>query len=164
MELKELPEPLTKGLREFSFEDGKAIMKTLAMQQKGGAVMGLTYVTTTISNLAKDGESFQAEFLVDTGAIDCLAPREPLLAAGIQPEGKSVYELANGEPVEYEFGFARVSFMGEETVSRVIFGPANAEPLLGVVALESVGVVVDPVTKNLRRLPAKPLKWLRKGE
>jgi hypothetical protein len=43
----------------------------------------------------------------------------------------------------------------------VIFGPANAEPLLGVVALESMGVVVDPVSKTLRRLPAKPLKIAR---
>jgi clan AA aspartic protease len=125
--------------------------------------MGLPYVTTKISNLAKNGAPFEAQFLVDTGANDCMLPREALLAAGVQPEGKAVYELANGEPVEYEFGFARVSFIGEETVSRVIFGPADAEPLLGVVALESVGVVVDPVTKNLRRLPAKPLKGMRRA-
>jgi clan AA aspartic protease len=120
--------------------------------------MGLTHVTTKISDLAKSGQAYEAEFLVDTGAIDCMVAREHLLAAGIQPEGKSVYELANGEPVEYEFGFARVSFMGDETVSRVIFGPPKTEPLLGVVALESVGVVVDPVTRRLKRLPAKPLK------
>jgi clan AA aspartic protease len=120
--------------------------------------MGLTYVTTRISSLAKNGTAYEAEFLVDTGSIDCLISREHLLAAGIEPEGKAVYELANGETVEYEVGFARVSFLGDETVSKVIFGPSNSEPLLGVVALESVGVVVDPVTKNLKRLPAKPLK------
>jgi clan AA aspartic protease len=120
--------------------------------------MGLTYVTTRIRNLAKNGAGYEAEFLVDTGAIDCMVPAEQLVAAGIQPEGKAVYELASGEPVEYEFGFARISFLGDETVSKVIFGPAESEPLLGVAALESVGVVVDPVTKNLKRLPAKPLK------
>jgi clan AA aspartic protease len=120
--------------------------------------MGLTYVTTRISSLTKNGAAYEAEFLVDTGAIDCLVAREHLLAAGIHSEGKSVCELANGEAVEYEVGFARVSFLGDETVSKVIFGPPNSDPLLGVGALESVGVVVDPVTKNLRRLPAKPLK------
>lgn len=120
--------------------------------------MGLTYVTTKIMSLAKNGASYEAEFLVDTGAIDCLVPADHLVAAGIQPEGKTVYELANGQTVEYEVGFARVSFLGDETVSKVIFGPADSEPLLGAVALESVGVVVDPVTKELRRLPAKPLK------
>jgi predicted aspartyl protease len=48
--------------------------------------------------------------------------------------------------------------MGEETVTQVIFGPAGAEPILGVTALENAGLVVDPVTKNLKRLHAKPLK------
>jgi clan AA aspartic protease len=120
--------------------------------------MGLTHVTAKIGNLAKNGNPFEAEFLVDTGAIHCMAPRDKLLAAGIQPEGKSVYELASGEPVEYEWGFARVSFLGDETVSKIIFGPPQSEPLLGVVALESVGLVVDPITRTLRRLPAMPLK------
>ena len=59
--------------------------------------MGVTHVTTRISNLAQDAEPWEAEFLVDTGAIDCLAPRERLIAAGIRPEGKRVDELANGQ-------------------------------------------------------------------
>ena len=75
-----------------------------------------------------------------------------------RPEGKAVYELRNGQPVEYEYGFARVEFLGEETVTQVIFGPLDAEPILGVVALESTGLVVDPVTKTLKRIHAKPLK------
>jgi clan AA aspartic protease len=120
--------------------------------------MGLTHVTARVADLAKQGKPYEAEFLVDTGAIDCLAPRDSLLAAGVRPEGKAVYELANGQPVEYEYGFARLSFMGEETVAQVIFGPPGAEPILGVVALENTGLVVDPVTKNLKRLHAKPLK------
>jgi hypothetical protein len=35
---------------------------------------------------------------------------------------------------------------------------AGSEPLLGVTALESVGIMVDPVNKTLNRLPAIPLK------
>ena len=122
--------------------------------------MGLTHVTTAIWNLAKQGLPYEAEFLVDTGAIDCLAPRDALLAAGVVPEGKAVYELADGRPVEYEYGFARVSFLGEETVTPIIFGPEEAEPLIGVVALESMGVIVDPINKTLKRVHAKPLKRL----
>ena len=34
----------------------------------------------------------------------------------------------------------------------------GCEPLLGVTALESVGIAVDPGKKTLRRLPAIPLK------
>ncbi len=97
--------------------------------------MELTKVTVAVSNLARSKKAHQDLFLVDTGATDCLAPRSKLLRAGIKPEGKDAYELANGQPVEYQCGFARVSFLGYETVSQVIFGPEDAEPILGVVAL-----------------------------
>jgi len=40
----------------------------------------------------------------------------------------------------------------------VIFAPEGAEPILGVVALENVGIVVDPVSQRLKRLHASPLK------
>ena len=123
--------------------------------------MGLTKVTTKISNFSKTQPSYEADFLVDTGAIDCMAPESKLVAAGIAVEGKEVYELANGQPVEYYYGFARVEFMGAETVSKIIFGPEETEPLLGVGVLESVGIVVDPVSRTLKRLAAKPLKFAK---
>jgi deoxyribonuclease-4 len=124
--------------------------------------MGVTHVTTRIRSLTGTGPSYQAEFLVDTGAIDCLAPASQLRKVGIKPEGKAVYELADGRPVEMQYGFARVSFIGAETVAQVIFGPENAEPILGVVALENTGITVDPATRTLSRLHAKPLKGKRR--
>jgi|SRR3990172_77797 len=120
--------------------------------------MGLTKVTVMVSNFTRTCEPYQADFLVDTGAVDCMAPEDELRKAGIEVEGKAVYELANSEPVEYNYGFARIEFMGEHTVSNIIFGPKGCEPLLGVLALESVGIMVDPVSGTLRRLAAKPLK------
>lgn len=122
--------------------------------------MGIMYVTVQVSDLARQGTPYEADFLVDTRSIDSLAPGAQLLAAGIVPERKKVYELANGESAEYEIGFARISFMGEETVGTVIFGPPATEPILGVLALESVGIVIDPRTQTLRRLHASPLKML----
>ncbi|MGH8475404.1 MAG: hypothetical protein ACRERV_10685 [Methylococcales bacterium] len=120
--------------------------------------MGLTHVTVFLTNLVNDKPAYENEFLVDTGAIDCLAPGKALLAAGIAVEGKDVYELANGELVEYPYGFARVSFMGSQTVAQVIFGPDDCEPILGVVALENTGIGVDPATHRLKKMSAKPLK------
>ena len=120
--------------------------------------MGVTHVTATVRSLTGEGDAYEDEFLVDTGAIDCLVPEDKLREAQVARERKKVYELANGEPVEYDIGFARVSFMGEETVVQVIFAPAGVEPILGVVALENVGIVVDPVSQGLKRLHASPLK------
>jgi clan AA aspartic protease len=120
--------------------------------------MGLTYVTVALRSPANGHSAFQAEFLVDTGATDTFAPAAQLQKAGIRPIGKTVYELANGSLVEYSFGIAQIEFMGEVTAGRVIFGPDDAEPLLGITALESVGILVDPAHKTLKRLPAIPLK------
>lgn len=120
--------------------------------------MGLTHVTVTVSNLTQDKAPFEADFLVDTGAVDCLVPGDRLAEAGVTVEGKAVYELANGEPIELEYGFARVKFMGTETVSQIIFGPCGVEPILGVVALENTGITVDLTTNTFRRLHARPLK------
>lgn len=120
--------------------------------------MGLTHVTTQITNLGKTEAPFEAEFLVDTGAIDCMAPSDALKCAGICIEGKDSYELADGTLIEYPYGFARVSLLGSETVVQIIFGPNDCEPLLGVVALENIGIGVDPVSRTLKRMAAKPLK------
>ncbi len=71
--------------------------------------MGITRVTVKVSNFFKSATPFEEVFLVDTGAIHCMAPAEKLKAAGVQPEGKRVYELANGQTVEYDYGFVRVT-------------------------------------------------------
>jgi clan AA aspartic protease len=120
--------------------------------------MGLTKVTVTLTNLTKSKQGYENLFLVDTGAIDCMAPESELIKAGIQVEGKEVYELANGQTVEYKYGFARVAFMGSETVCQVIFGPEDIDSILGVVALENTGIGVDPVSRKLLKMTAKPLK------
>lgn len=123
--------------------------------------MGLTKVTTKITGLQDPAGSYEAVFLVDTGATDSMAPAAELEKIGVRPEGKMAYELASGEVKEYSYGLARIEFMGEITAGRVIFGEPESEPLLGVTALESVGIMVDPANKILVRLPAIPLKACR---
>lgn len=135
-------------------------MKREVTRTEEGLMMGLTKVTVTLQDLGKENEPFEDLFLVETGAIDCMAPASALRGIGVEVEGKDVYELADGSPVEYEFGFARVGFMGAETVAQVIFGPEGVEPILGVVALENTGIGVDPVTRTLKKVTAKSLKKL----
>jgi len=120
--------------------------------------MGLTKVTTKVSPFGSGKKFYEAVFLVDTGATDSMVPAPELERIGVKKEGKMSYELGDGTVKEYPFGLARIEFMGETTAGRVIFGLAGAEPILGVTALESVGIMVDPVTKTLKRLPAIPLK------
>ena len=125
--------------------------------------MGLTKVTAQITNIEGQKPGYEALFLVDTGAVHCLAPRDELQKAGIKPEGKAAYELADGQAVEFEYSFVKISFIGDETVNKIIFGSENTEPVLGALALASVGIRVDPVTKTLKRMPLslKPFKTIK---
>ena len=120
--------------------------------------MGLTYVTVALSRPGSTNGRFETVFLVDTGASDTMALASELTRVGIEPAGKLTYELADGTLQEYSFGIAQIEFMGEITAGRVIFGPEGTEPILGVIALQSVGIIVDPRTESLKRLPAIPLK------
>jgi len=119
--------------------------------------MGLTHVAVKIRKFGSE-EAYTATFLVDTGAMDSVIPASALRKLGIQPVGKDAYELGSGELVEYEYGLAEMSFLGEVIGTRVLFGPERCEPLLGVVALQSAGFIVDPVGERLRKMRAKPLK------
>lgn len=123
--------------------------------------MGMTHVTVTVRNPAKPSQSWDGLFLVDTGAVDCLVPRKHLRAIGLEPRAKRTYELADGSEVKLDIAMAEIEFMGDLVGSTIIFGDDDAEPILGVTALESVGIEVDPRSQRLKRLPAARLKSIR---
>ncbi len=122
--------------------------------------MGATHVTVMIRNPAEPERTWEGLFLVDTGATDSLVPRPHLEAIGLAPRGKRIYELADGSELRSDVTVAEIEFMGEIVGGTIIFGEAGVEPLLGVTALESVGIEVDPVSQRLKRLPAVRLKRL----
>ena len=121
--------------------------------------MGLTYVTVILKAPGRpNGAAYEAIFLVDTGATDTLVPAAEMEKIGVRALGTTTYELADGTLQEYPFGLAQIEFMGEITAGRVILGPNDVEPILGITALESVGITIDPASRTLKRLPAIPLK------
>lgn len=120
--------------------------------------MGFIRVTVGLRASQKSKKIYRAKFLVDTGATDSMAPASKLRALGVVPVGKVLYELADGSKKALVFGTAIIEFMGDITAGRVIFGPEGVEPILGVTALESTGVELNPKDRSLKRLPAIPLK------
>ena len=123
--------------------------------------MGVTHVKVTIRNPADPSRSWEGPFLVDTGAIDSLVPRPHLEAIGLTPKAQRVYETADGREITMDVTTGEIEFMDEITAGRIIFGDPDAEPLLGVTALESAGVEVDPQNQRLKKLPAVRLKGLK---
>ena len=122
--------------------------------------MGTTYVDVTIRNPADLQRSWTGKFLVDTGAFDSLVPRRHLEEIGLQPRGRRDYVLADGKAVVLDVTIAEIEFEGEIVGGTVVYGEENAQPLLGVTALESGGFEVDPRSEELKRLPAVLLKKL----
>ncbi len=125
--------------------------------------MGATHVTVTVRNPADPEKCWEGLFLVDTGATDSLVPGPHLDAIGLKPRGKRVYELADGSEIVMDITVGEIEFMGETVGGTILYGAADTEPLLGVTALESVGIEVDPVSQRLKRLPAVRLKGVRAG-
>ena len=122
--------------------------------------MGATHVTVRITNPATPERFYEGLFLVDTGATDSLVPRPHLEAIGLKPRGQRTCELADGSELVMDVTVAEIEFMGEIVGGTIVMGADNAEPLLGVTALESVGIEVDPLNQRLKRLPAVRLKGL----
>ena len=125
--------------------------------------MGATHVTVTVRNPAEPHRTWEGLFLVDTGATDCLVPGQHLESIGLVPKGQRMYELADGSKIKIDITTADIEFMGEIVGGTIIYGDSNVEPLLGLTALESVGIEVDPVNQRLKRLPAVRLKGLFSG-
>ncbi len=124
--------------------------------------MGATHVTVTVSNPGDRRREWSGLFLVDTGATDSLVPRRRLEEIGVRPDGQRLYALADGSELRLDIGVARFEILGDIVGTTVIFGDDDVEPLLGVTALESLGIEVDPVNQRLKRLPAVRLKGIRR--
>ncbi len=125
--------------------------------------MGIVQVTVTIRNPADPERSWDGLFRVDAGSTDCVAPASALRGIGLAPRGRRTYELADGRRQTVDITPAEVEFMGEIVGATVGFGPDDVEPILGLTALESVGIEIDPVSQRLKRRPAVRMKGHRRA-
>lgn len=125
--------------------------------------MGITQVPVTIRNPADHSRFWEGPFVVDTGAVDCVAPRQHLEAIGLTPTSKRLYTLADGSKIEMDITVAQVEFMGEIAGVTIAMGNESCEPLLGVTALESMGIEVDPHNQELSKLGTIRLVGIRRA-
>ncbi len=123
--------------------------------------MGITRVNVKIRNPAEPDRVWEGPFLVDTGAIDCLVPRRHLESIGLAPKGHRTYSLADGSDITMDVTVGEIEFMDEIVGGAIVYGEDGAEPLLGVTALESAGVEVDPHHQTLNKLPFVRLRGFR---
>jgi len=115
--------------------------------------MALTFVKVKILNPANEKKQTLVQFMVDSGAIYSVIPERILSKLGIQPHSKKTFTLANGEVIERAIGDAVFEYSHERGASPVIFGKKGDSSLLGAVTLEALGLMLDPIRREIKPLP-----------
>ena len=114
--------------------------------------MAITFVKMKVSNPAHPKKSKTYQFLVDSGAVYSVIPENELKKLGIRPTSSKEFILANGEVITMPIGNAFFEFKGEIRAAPVIFGEKNIF-LLGATTLEALGMILDPIKRELKPLP-----------
>ena len=115
-----------------------------------GEAMGKTYAWIWIENIYTRKRK-RLKLLVDTGATFTWIKRETLEELGIEPVRKERFELINGEIIERDVGEARVIYRDITGLTMVVFAEKDDKEVLGLMALESLGLYVHPSTGKLMR-------------
>ena len=110
--------------------------------------MGAVYVTIEVGDY--HWERFEpVEVMVDTGATFSQVPGAMLRRLGMSPQRTMNVRLADGSIIEDQVCDALIRLEGETFVTPVSFGREGEPSLLGVVALETALLAVDPIGQRL---------------
>ena len=115
--------------------------------------MSLTYLEVEVGNPANPEITEKVEFLIDSGAIYSVVPTLILDRLGIKPIAEQEFFLANGAKIVRKKGIALFRYGERVGGADVIFGEAEDSVLLGVFTLEALGLVLDPLRRELKPLP-----------
>jgi predicted aspartyl protease len=115
--------------------------------------VGLTVLSVEVANPAHPDTREAVDFLVDSGAVYSLVPRDVLARLGIVPHSRQAFRLADGSTIERDRGDALYFYRNQRGAAPVIFGEPGDATLLGAVTLESLGFVLDAVRRDLLPLP-----------
>lgn len=87
--------------------------------------------------------------LADTGATLTVIPGDTLRGLGVEKLRSVSLVLDDGRRAQRDIGDAAVAVNGESVPCRVVFGESGDAVLLGLTALEQLGLAVDPVQRRL---------------
>jgi predicted aspartyl protease len=95
--------------------------------------------------------------MVDTGSEATWIPRKFLAEIEVRPEKRSAFQLANGQYVYRDVGYAVIRVNDSETVDEVVFAEQGDLSLLGARAMEGLLLWIDAKGKRLVAIDAHPV-------
>lgn len=115
----------------------------------GELAVGYVRVSARIYNMRDPSRFVDFEGVVDTGAVYTVVPRGLLERIDVEVVERRRFK-AFGEVVERDVGVAVIEIMGRRGGVTVIFGEEEDTPVIGVTALEALGLEVDPIKGTLK--------------
>lgn len=110
--------------------------------------MGITNVEAIATG--PTGKSIQELFLVDSGATYSVIPDGDWQAIELSPKRSASLSLADGTIIERQVSECHISLPQGEGHSPVILGEPGDAAVLGVVTLENIGLILNPLTRTLQ--------------
>lgn len=104
---------------------------------------------STVSNPKKRNGTAQVRFLVEAGAMYSVLPHKVSLRLGISALREAELVLADGTVIKRRIGEATFSIAGQRATSPVILGEEKDTALLGTVTLETLGLMLNSLTREL---------------
>lgn len=113
----------------------------------------MAYLEVEVANVAAPEVTERVTFLVGSGAVYSIVPAAILQRLGIRPFAEQAFRLADGSRGVRKKGAALYKYGGLVGAADVVFGEEGDATLLGVTALEALGLGFDPIRRELKELP-----------
>ncbi len=115
--------------------------------------MGHTTAKVTLHGTLED-RSEQVELLVDTGSTYTWVSSSVLKRLGVEGKVQRKFRTIDGRLLDRKVGEVVIEHMQEKATRLVVFAEKGDAQVLGVDALEGLGLEVDPVARKLRKVEA----------
>ena len=110
--------------------------------------MALTHVRVKVTRPGIR-RSVDVRFLVDTGAVYSVLPERTWRALRLKPDRTAEFALADGTTIRRGVSECRFTIRGQSATSPVVLGGPDDALLLGAVTLETLGLMVNPLSREL---------------
>jgi predicted aspartyl protease len=111
--------------------------------------MGLTHIRAKLSRPDGRGRRVEVRFMVDSGALYSVLPERVWRALRLKPSRSVEFILADGTPLTRAVSECRFEIAGQAATSPVVLGEKNDGALLGAVTLETLGLMLNPLNREL---------------
>ncbi len=111
--------------------------------------MGVSYVHARLRKINGRGPGLDVKFFVDAGLIYSVLPEKIWWALRLKSEREVEFTLADGTSIKRRVSECRFEISGNAATSPVVLGEAHDGALLGAVTLETLGLMLNPLTREV---------------